>query len=180
MLQSWRRSLGSEDAGQGLRNHSVVAVERLREHVVHAGRGHPGLGTSHHLHLVLLDAARRGALKTGGPGVVAGSDVVWVGKVEPLDGGQVACGVLLLLELHQAGSLAAAESPVLVEGAVALGVGHVPGGVAVRTRVAPQHWTRDQTCSVLHHVTPVLILTLSVGETEAADVHPPHCLGSTS
>ena len=79
----------------------------------------------------------------------------------PGGAGEVAGGVLLLLEVGERGSLAV-ELAVPIEGAVPLGMGGVPGGLADVAPVPPQHGAGHQAGGVLHGVALILNLGLSV------------------
>ena len=89
--------------------------------------------------------------------------------------------VLLLLELGQAGSVDL-ELAVLDEGAVALGVGEVPGGLAVGADEGPEDGTGDEARVGPELVAPALLLRLSIGQAELAHVtgglHCPLQLGT--
>ena len=91
---------------------------------------------------------------------------------------EVSGSVLLLLKVSERGSLAVILA-VLVEGAVPLGVGVVPGGLADGALVPPQHGAGHQTAGILHSVTHELNLRLAVGKAEltVADFHASHFLG---
>ena len=73
----------------------------------------------------------------------------------------LASRVLLLLELGQAGSVYL-ELAVLDEGAVALGVGEVPGGLAVGADEGPEDGTGDEARVGPELVAPALLLRLSI------------------
>ena len=169
-LKSRWRSLGSEGAWQGLGD-SDGAGQRvsvgLVEDIVRSGDS-LGQGSSsirgHHL-------GPRHELGSSGPQLVGVLDEVRVEGVELLDVGQVPGGILLLLELHEAGSPPAAHLAVSVERTVALGVSVVSGDPAVRTLVVSEDWTRDASVGILQHVIPEHHVTLPVGEAEAAQVH---------
>ena len=79
----------------------------------------------------------------------------------------LASRVLLLLELGQAGSVDL-ELAVLDEGAVALGVGEVPGGLAVGADEGPEDGTGDEARVGPELVAPALLLRLSIGQAELA------------
>ena len=81
----------------------------------------------------------------------------------------LASRVLLLLELGQAGSVDL-ELAVLDEGAVALGVGEVPGGLAVGADEGPEDGTGDEARVGPELVAPALLLRLSIGQAELAHV----------
>ena len=93
----------------------------------------------------------------------------------------LASRVLLLLELGQAGSVDL-ELAVLDEGAVALGVGEVPGGLAVGADEGPEDGTGDEARVGPELVAPALLLRLSIGQAELAHVtrglHCPLQLGT--
>ena len=93
----------------------------------------------------------------------------------------LASRVLLLLELGQAGSVDL-ELAVLDEGAVALGVGEVPGGLAVGADEGPEDGTGDEARVSPQLVAPALLLRLSIGQAELAHftggLHCPLHLGT--
>ena len=66
--------------------------------------------------------------------------------------------------------MAGVEPAVPVEGAVPLGVGVVPGGLAVGADEGPENGTGDKTVGSLELVAAALLLGLTVGETELAHV----------
>ena len=66
--------------------------------------------------------------------------------------------------------MAGVEPAVPVEGAVPLGVGVVPGGLAVGADECPEDWTGDTTVGSLKLVAAALLQGLTVGETELAPV----------
>ena len=90
---------------------------------------------------------------------------------ESLVGRIVAGSVLLLLQLHQSCSLVDAEPPVLVHGAVPLGVSLVSCGLAKWTDVTPENWTANSASWSLESVTSILDLRLSVGVAEGTNIH---------
>ena len=147
----WGRSLRPQSGWERLGD-DALAVERggdsQRISKIRPGGGRlnlPGEGSPH----VLLAGK--------GPGQLLGG------------AGEVASGVLLLLEFGERGSLAIVL-PVLVEGAVPLGVGVVPGGVADGAPVSPEHGAGHQTGGVLHGVATVHSHGLTVRQTELAVV----------
>ena len=93
----------------------------------------------------------------------------------------LASRVLLLLELGQAGSVDL-ELALLDEGAVALGVGEVPGGLAVGADEGPEDGTGDEARVGPELVAPALPLRLSIGQAELAHItgglHCPLQLGT--
>ena len=136
----WRLGLG----GKGLRDDPRGgAVDVSRSGHLSGSLDLPGEGGHH------------GVLAGVGPGHFLGG------------AGEVAGGVLLLLEVGEWGA-PGAELAVLVEGAVVLGVGGVPGGLAEGADVPPEHGADHPPGGVLHGVTLVLHLGFPVGETELA------------
>ena len=133
-----RREGLSDDAG-GLAAH----VHRGGDSEVDGSLDLPGEGGPH----VLLAGEGPGQLP-GGARKVSGS-------------------VLLLLKISERGSLAVILA-VLVEGAVPLGVGVVPGGLADGALVPPQHGAGHQTAGILHGVAHELNLRLAIGKAELA------------
>ena len=104
------------------------------------------------------DGGPHGEVAGEGPGQLLG----------PGGAGEATGGVLLLLELSERG--APVELAVLVEGAVPLGVGEVPGGLADGALVASEHGAGHLPGGVLHGVALILELGLPVVETKLADV----------
>ena len=66
--------------------------------------------------------------------------------------------------------MAGVEPAVPVEGAVPLGVGVVPGGLAVGADEGPEDGAGDPTVLSLELVAAVLLLRLAVGDAELAGV----------
>ena len=163
LRQHGRRGDGPHGAGQ-----------RLGHRELGHGGGH--LGAPGLVPLVLgagILPGRGGGLGGGLSGgvILAGAAHVAVERRgQLLVGGEVPGGVLPLLEVDEAGAPVPALPPVLVEGAVAQGVGLVPAGAAEGADVLPQHGTAHGPRDGLEGVAAVLQLGLAIREAEGAVV----------
>ena len=136
MRKSRWRSLGSESAGQGLGDTNGAGQRignSLVQDIIRSGQSLGQVRSSSSSQLRFGNE-----LCSSRPQLVRGPDELRIVDVELLDVGQVPGGVLLLLELHQAGSPPAAVLALPVERTVALGVGIVSGDATVRTLVVPK------------------------------------------